>query len=848
MKFFLKTIGYSALAFIIFFGISVSAQLPSTQSVETLDATNVNVTNKTATISLSLSDGDFLKHGFAFRGISEIAGVVGVPSKSQIGNCVPDIDPGSDPYSENTYREQSKTELILGESYYYYTCAQSTTGTIIEGEIKSFSIGNELIQGCVVQNASFSEISGNGSFNGNAVVLMIQASGCNDGLTVHLKAINNTTHLLKKIDDIPLKIKPDAVGVIRLNLKTGEDTCFFGNRNPFGGNNWRKNCVSYVEIYNDTILEYTGSVPELNKQYVQGIGHSPERDVFLRGKGALVEDCHNNQSCKVGSPTANHENNWKYTNILSGSILQGGNQNCLITANDIKWTGLGFSSNGDVLIHNRTPRLHLNTSNCRNVPFSLLIEGYGIVNHDILSISALFAVEDEVVINFHASEYGCAMGWFPDCRYHVRINNEHITLGALQNSPYNCDSTNCSETWNQNLSFLNKGIILANCSGICSPWPSPWNIISLSGANYGQGNENPENIPTIPPVFDENSPCYVAANTPDSNGETRDSGRYDPNCYEFLAPIPGIGEQSGDRWYIDNLKEYRLGDYIQQIFNAALGILMVLAVIMLVIAGVQYMTVEGFHGKTDAKGKITGAIAGLILALGIFLILQTINPRLLEINFGKDIQTATLGIVNDPGEQDSNVSSGSVSNAPPTNICTNRKDRGYWPGQNSLKLQAIAQTAQTINLQDLEGDISVKPGTPQGTNIKYHVEETFADKLISFKNTLQSQSIQIEATETFGPTFLGHGSPCHYLASCIDLATQDRQYPVDTVEKIIRAADSNGLTAHFEFSKTQSIQEYQTMQNELFSRGIDKCMVLYVRHATAWHFSIYDKADESLSL
>jgi hypothetical protein len=54
---------------------------------------------------------------------------------------------------------------------------------------------------------------------------------------------------------------------------------------------------------------------------------------------------------------------------------------------------------------------------------------------------------------------------------------------------------------------------------------------------------------------------------------------------------------------------------------------------MIIIAGVEYMTVESIFGKQVARGRITNALTGLLVGLGIFLILSTINPRLLEVNF-----------------------------------------------------------------------------------------------------------------------------------------------------------------------------------------------------------------------
>lgn len=169
---------------------------------------------------------------------------------------------------------------------------------------------------------------------------------------------------------------------------------------------------------------------------------------------------------------------------------------------------------------------------------------------------------------------------------------------------------------------------------------------------------------------DSNSPCYV------KTGKL--AGQYDPNCYEFLAPIPGIEKNDSGivnedgRVAITNIKDYKLGNYINTLFQLAVSLLAIISVIMIVVAGVQYMTVESIYGKSDAKQRIIGAVSGLILALGIYLILWTINPKLLEVNFGDGIETVSIDIEQGdgvmPGGSGYNVTEGTKTKACPEGI------------------------------------------------------------------------------------------------------------------------------------------------------------------------------------
>jgi hypothetical protein len=103
--------------------------------------------------------------------------------------------------------------------------------------------------------------------------------------------------------------------------------------------------------------------------------------------------------------------------------------------------------------------------------------------------------------------------------------------------------------------------------------------------------------------------------------DTQKSGEGDGGVYKLLAPIGDLKEAPKD-----------MGDYFNTIFKIAIGLCGALAVIMIVIGGVQYMGNESIFGQTEAKGKITAAILGLIIALGSYALLNTINPALL----GKD--------------------------------------------------------------------------------------------------------------------------------------------------------------------------------------------------------------------
>ncbi len=77
-----------------------------------------------------------------------------------------------------------------------------------------------------------------------------------------------------------------------------------------------------------------------------------------------------------------------------------------------------------------------------------------------------------------------------------------------------------------------------------------------------------------------------------------------------------------------------IATYLKEMFKIGIGLAGVFAVFMIIWGGFQYMSTDAVSGKSEGKEKIEGALWGLGLALGSFLILNTINPQLLEFSAG----------------------------------------------------------------------------------------------------------------------------------------------------------------------------------------------------------------------
>jgi hypothetical protein len=100
--------------------------------------------------------------------------------------------------------------------------------------------------------------------------------------------------------------------------------------------------------------------------------------------------------------------------------------------------------------------------------------------------------------------------------------------------------------------------------------------------------------------------------------------------YVPLAPLPNTTRPGPGNTEVTDFTTY-----IPAVFGLSIGLAGVLAVIMMIIGGIQYLSTDSISGKSEGRKQIGAALGGLLLALGAFLILQTINPKL--VNFDLDI-------------------------------------------------------------------------------------------------------------------------------------------------------------------------------------------------------------------
>ncbi len=125
-------------------------------------------------------------------------------------------------------------------------------------------------------------------------------------------------------------------------------------------------------------------------------------------------------------------------------------------------------------------------------------------------------------------------------------------------------------------------------------------------------------------------------------------------CYEAEVDIPGFPTEKF------KVKSNTLGLYIKAIYEYLLYVAGVLAVIVIMIGGFQWITAGGNQSKIgEAKERVTSAIIGLFLALGSYLLLYTITPDLVKIH---DLNMPSIMPINDYCIEDQKVTFDPINN------------------------------------------------------------------------------------------------------------------------------------------------------------------------------------------
>ena len=103
-----------------------------------------------------------------------------------------------------------------------------------------------------------------------------------------------------------------------------------------------------------------------------------------------------------------------------------------------------------------------------------------------------------------------------------------------------------------------------------------------------------------------------------------------------FRPQVTVGEFQKGQTYDADRSTALIGRYIQSIYKYSIGFVGILATVVLMIGGISFIVAGGNAERVgNAKAWMAASLSGLVLALASYLILNTINPNLVNFQITK---------------------------------------------------------------------------------------------------------------------------------------------------------------------------------------------------------------------
>ncbi len=212
-----------------------------------------------------------------------------------------------------------------------------------------------------------------------------------------------------------------------------------------------------------------------------------------------------------------------------------------------------------------------------------------------------------------------------------------------------------------------------------------------------------------------------------------------------------------------------LPQYIEGIYKFGIWTVGIAALFMLTIGGFVYMTSGGNTSTLSrAKGYITDALIGLVLALVAYLILNVINPDLVNLNLSKFSEVG--GVLPPPPALGAPAAPSATYTGPVVAGC--------------------------IDCQAVSG-VPIKPvGSGCKSPGPCQLNKTFLSRL---KNVTTSPLVSKPwwITEAW-PPIVKHSSKCHYNGTCADINFTGGVTDPASVQTLYQALRSNGFNVVYE--------------------------------------------------
>jgi hypothetical protein len=181
--------------------------------------------------------------------------------------------------------------------------------------------------------------------------------------------------------------------------------------------------------------------------------------------------------------------------------------------------------------------------------------------------------------------------------------------------------------------------------------------------------------------------------------------------YTPLAPIK-IGGEGGKDFVGDTVQTDDLSKYVNNMFRLGIAAAVALAVLMIIVGGIEYMSTDAIGKKQDGQARINAALLGLVVALGSYMLLNTINPNILNTEFELDALPRSDTIPFISAAEIDRIDDLTINNKPIRTEVANDGTRTTWYDNDTRRIE---RPTGSVEVQDRDGR-TIASTTPPSTN------------------------------------------------------------------------------------------------------------------------------------
>lgn len=313
------------------------------------------------------------------------------------------------------------------------------------------------------------------------------------------------------------------------------------------------------------------------------------------------------------------------------------------------------------------------------------------------------------------------------------------------------------------------------------------------------------------------------------------AGQSSPSLnYNVLVPLPGVPQSINS--------DTNVSEYLVRIVQVILGFCVALATFMVLFGGVRMATTDAFTTRSEGKKTIQEALKGLAIALGAFLILNTISPNL--VNFKLELPGVDI-----PAPPQTPVTP-STPTRPRVDTTTGGGGFNGKPIDTSFTLDCPTCVPLGSSGIATRNDNNVCNGTEP-----CKASASLVEKLQRFDQAIKATNpeLSLYVSEGWPPT-VRHASMEQRRGDSIDMNFNGVNPSGSSLQKVFETGKSADLTFIWEIpanNTSQLINARNAVVDELIAQGLDEkaaakyasCRVIPVANINRAHFSTYQTSD-----